>query len=113
MNRLLPRSGELLIQRLAVAMAIGVLSVSSFTSNLQATDGTEFTGTVLLVDPSAGKLALKKEGTGTRFTFVANDTTRFEGGLKGLADIKKGDSVTVQYQVSGSQYIVLKITPKR
>jgi hypothetical protein len=68
---------------------------------------------VLLVDSSTGKLALKKDGTGTRFTFVATDKTRFEGGLKSLADIKRGDSVTVQYQVSGSQYLLLKVTPRR
>jgi hypothetical protein len=75
--------------------------------------GTDFAGTVLSVDPKAGKFAVKKTDSGTRFTFVANDKTAFEGGnLKGLKDLKKGDQVTVTYQIAGSQYIALKVTAK-
>ena len=75
--------------------------------------GTEFGGTVLAVDAAAGKLTVKKEGGGTRFTFVANDKTRFEGsGLKSLKDVKKGDSVTVMYVVTGSQYFAQKVAKK-
>lgn len=78
-----------------------------------AQSGTDFPGTAVMVDPAAGKLAVKKEAGGTRFTFVVNDKTRFEGpGLKSLKDVKKGDSVTVNYQVTGSQYVALKVTAK-
>ena len=74
--------------------------------------GTDFPGTVLLVDAAAGKLAVKKDAGGTRFTFVVNDKTQFEGGVKGLKDVKKGDTVTVNYQGTGSQYLALKVTKK-
>lgn len=75
--------------------------------------GTEFSGSVVMVDPAAGKLAVKKEGGGARFTFVANAKTRFEGaGLNDLKDIKKGDQVTVTYTVVGSQYLAQKVTRK-
>lgn len=79
-----------------------------------AQSGTDFPGTVVMVDPAAGKLAVKKEAGGTRFTFVVNDKTQFEGpGLKSLKDIRKGDSVTVTYQVTGSQYLAVKVTKGR
>src|SRR5438094_4577802 len=78
-----------------------------------AQSSTDFPGTVLMVDPAAGKLSVKKEGGGTRFTFVVNDKTQFEGaGLKGLKDVKKGDNVTVNYLVTGSQYIAQKVSKK-
>src|SRR5438132_8072650 len=38
-----------------------------------AESGTDFPGTVLMVEPAAGKLSVKKDGGGTRFTFVVND----------------------------------------
>ncbi len=80
-------------------------------STALAQGGTDFPGTVLMVDAAAGKLAVKKETGGTRFTFLVNDKTQFEGpGLKSLKDVMKGDSVTVHYQVSGSQYFALKVT---
>ncbi|HJU06264.1 MAG TPA: hypothetical protein VJ692_14040 [Nitrospiraceae bacterium] len=75
-----------------------------------AETGTEFPGTVLAVDAAAGKLTMKKEGSGTRFTFVVNEKTQFSEGVKGLADLKKGDNVNVTYSVVGSQYIAQKIT---
>jgi hypothetical protein len=74
--------------------------------------GTEFSGTVLTVDMSAGKFAVKKEGGGTRFTFVANEKTTFEGGPKSIKDLKKDDKVAVFYQVQGSQYLALRVTKK-
>lgn len=78
-----------------------------------AQGGTDFAGTVLSVDAAAGKFAVKKEGGGTRFTFVVNERTRFEGsGLKSLTDIKKGDRVTVTYGVTGSQYLAQKVARK-
>jgi hypothetical protein len=78
-----------------------------------AQGATDFTGTVLLVDPGSGKLSVKKEDGGTRFSFVVNAKTQFEGAsLKALKDLKKGDVVTVQYEVSGSQYIAQKIIAK-
>lgn len=78
-----------------------------------AQSGTDFPGTVLMVDPAAGKLSVKKDGGGTRFAFVVNDKTQFEGaGLKSLKDVKKGDNVTVNYVVTGSQYIAQKVSKK-
>lgn len=78
-----------------------------------AESGTDFPGTVLMVDPAAGKLSVKKDGGGTRFTFVVNDKTQFEGaGLNSLKDVKKGDNVTVNYVVTGSQYIAQKVSKK-
>jgi len=83
-----------------------------FRSGAQAqAQTTDFTGTVLMVDPAAGKLAVKKDG-GTRFTFVINAQTQFDGKMKRLTDLTKGDTVTVQYQVVGSQYVALKVTSK-
>jgi len=75
--------------------------------------GTDFPGTVLMVDPGAGKISVKKEQGGTRFTFVVNDKTKFNGpGWKSLADVKKGDQVNVTYAVSGSQYIAEHIAAR-
>ena len=82
-------------------------------STVLAQGGTDFPGTVLMVDPATGKLAVKKDVGGTRFAFVVNDKTQFEGpALKSLTDVKKGDRVTVNYQVSGSQYLAVKVTKK-
>ena len=78
----------------------------------QAETAVDFPGTVLLADQAAGKLAVKKTDGGTRFTFVVNEKTKFEGGAKTLADVKKGDSVTVTYVVSGSQYLAQKVVKK-
>ena len=78
-----------------------------------AESGIDFPGTVLMVDPAGGKLSVKKEGGGTRFTFVVNDKTQFEGaGLNSLKDVKKGDNVTVNYVVTSSQYIAQKVSKK-
>jgi hypothetical protein len=77
-----------------------------------AETGTEFPGTILSVDAAAGKLAVKKEGSGTRFTFVVNEKTKFSGGSKSLGDLKKGDNVTVTYSVVGSQYIAQTVAAK-
>jgi len=72
----------------------------------------DFPGTVLLADQATGKLAVKKADGGTRFTFVVNEKTKFEGAAKTLADLKKGDSVTVTYVVAGSQYLAQKVVKK-
>jgi len=77
-----------------------------------AQTGTDFSGTVLMVNVAEGKITVKKEGGGTRFTFVADDKTRFDGGPKGLKDLKKDDKVTVTYVVMGSQYFAQKVAKK-
>jgi hypothetical protein len=59
-----------------------------------------------------GKVTVKKDGGGTRFTFLVDDKTRFDGGLKSLKDLKKDDKVTVTYVVTGSQYIAQKVARK-
>ena len=77
---------------------------------VHAQDGTDFKGTVL-ADPAAGKLIVKKDEGGTRFTFVIDDKTKFMGSMvKSLADIKKGDHVMVTYVVNGSQYVAQNVT---
>jgi len=82
-------------------------------SALLSIAGTDFPGTVLMVDPAAGKISVKKEQGGTRFTFVVNDKTKFNGpGWKSLADVKKGDDVSVTYSVSGSQYVAEQIAAR-
>lgn len=78
-----------------------------------AQTGVEFPGTVLAVDLAAGKLTVKKDDGGTRFTFSINDKTQFAGaGLTALADIKKGDRVIVRYVVTGSQYVAQTVTAR-
>jgi hypothetical protein len=72
----------------------------------------DFTGTVLSVDQAAGKVVVKTEGSGTRFTFVVNEKTEFQG-IKNLKDVKKGESLTIRYQASGSQYVARRITAKK
>ena len=93
-----------------LCVSAGLIEMSS----VWAETGTDFAGTVLTVDPAAGKLAVKKEGGGTRFTFVVNDKTQFSGpGLSSLKDVKKDDKVTVNYVVTGSQYVVQKLTKSK
>ena len=71
-----------------LGVSAGLIGMSS----VWAETGTDFAGTVLTVDPAAGKLGVKKEGGGTRFTFVVNDKTQFSGpGLTSLKDVKKGE----------------------
>jgi hypothetical protein len=78
-----------------------------------AGEGTEFPGTVLKVDQATGKFAVKKDGGGTRFTFIANEETKFSGaGLASLKDLKKDDHVMVLYHVKGSQYLASNVTKK-
>jgi hypothetical protein len=78
---------------------------------VHAQGGTDFKGTVLTIDPPVGKLVVKKDEGGTRFTFVVNDKTQFTGNaFKSLADIKKGDHVIVNFLVNGSQYVAQTVT---
>jgi Cu/Ag efflux protein CusF len=100
------------LKNFLMALLIGSVLLAG-TMSAFAETGTDFAGAVLSVDAAAGKLAVKKEPGGTRFTFVVNDKTQFSGaGVKSLADIKKGDNVTVKYVVSGSQYVAQTITVK-
>ena len=102
------RAGAIAILPLfLVAVLFGLLDSSL--APVQAEGGTEFAGTVLSVDTSSGKFAVKKDGGGSRFTFVANEKTHFDGGAKALKDLKKDDHVTVLYQVQGSQYVALNV----
>jgi hypothetical protein len=79
----------------------------------QADNRIEFPGTVLSVDLTAGKFAVKKDGGGTRFTFVANDKTKFQGaGLTSFKDLKKDDKVMVLYHVQNSQYLAISVTKR-
>lgn len=102
------------ILRAPAAWLMMLLVVSGVSAPLVvAQSGTEFGGTVVTVDAAAGKLTVKKEGGGTRFTFTANDKTRFEGpGLTSLKDVKKGDRVMVTYIVTGSRYLAQKVAKK-
>ena len=87
----------------ALLSAIGAWAV--------AAEPVDFPGTVLSVDAAAGKLAVKKDGGGTRFTFVVTDKTQFQG-LAGVKGVKKDDHVLVQYQVEGGKYLALKVVKK-
>ncbi|HKW85888.1 MAG TPA: hypothetical protein VJM82_02360 [Nitrospiraceae bacterium] len=103
-HRIQARAGVILTLFCVSFFAVGLVLAQA---------GIDFPGTVLMVDPAAGKLSVKKDGGGTRFTFVVNDKTQFGGaGLKSLKDVKKGDNVTVNYVVSGSLYIAQKVSKK-
>jgi hypothetical protein len=69
----------------------------------------EFPGSVISADAVAGKLAVKKDGGGTRFSFTMTDKTRFQG-VSGLKELKKDDHVVVQYHVEGSKYLAVTVT---
>jgi hypothetical protein len=94
---------------LLVVVCVCLVSVVS----AQADDRIEFPGTVLSVDLTAGKFAVKKDGGGTRFTFVANDKTTFQGaGLASLKDLRKDDKVMVLYHMQNSQYLAISVTKR-
>ena len=94
---------------LLVVACVCTMSVVS----AQTDKGIEFPGTVLTVDLTAGKFAVKKDGGGTRFTFVANDATKFQGtGLTSLKDLQRDDKVMVLYHVQGSQYLAISVTKR-
>jgi len=98
-----------MLYTLLILLALCVLPLSS----AWAASVVEFPGTVVMVDQPTGKFAVKKDSGGTRFTFVANDTTKFQGaGLRTINDLKKDDKVVVIYQVQGSQYSALSVTKK-
>lgn len=82
-------------------------------TSVQSGEGTEFPGTVLTVDQAAGKFAVKKDGGGTRFTFVTDEKTAFSGtGLTSMKDLKKDDHVVVTYLVKGSKYLATSVARK-
>jgi hypothetical protein len=85
-------------------------SRASFLESAQAAEAIEFSGTVLSIDVSAGKFAVKKDGGGSRFTFVVNQQTHFDGGPKTIKDLEKGERVTVLYHMQGSQYLAIHVT---
>jgi hypothetical protein len=96
-----------MLQTVALIMAI-------WCGVTQAETGTEFPGTVLMVDHATGKFAVKKDPGGTRFTFVANDKTQFLGtGFSSLKDLRKDERVIVLYQVQGSQYVALSVSKQK
>ncbi|MFM8551132.1 MAG: hypothetical protein ACKOCD_02290 [Nitrospiraceae bacterium] len=97
---------------LLVLATLAVVGWTLSTPRAWAQGATDFPGTVLTVDPAAGKLAVKKDGGGTRFTFTVNEKTQFEGAAKSLKDVKKDDKVTVLYVVTGRQYLAQKIVKK-
>lgn len=92
---------------LLAALLYGVLEPGL--ESARAEGGIEFAGTILSVDAASGKFAVKKDGGGSRFTFVANEKTHFEGGPKAVKDLKKDDHVAVLYRVQGSQYVALNV----
>ena len=100
------------VRHRALVLLLGVLLVVCWAdaAAVYAQVGTDFKGTVL-ADPAAGKLIVKKDEGGTRFTFVVNEKTQFMGsGLTSVADIKKGDHIIVNYVMNGSQYVAQKVT---
>jgi hypothetical protein len=91
-------------------LLLGVMMVAGWAS---AGSDIEFPGTVISADPATGKVSVKKEAGGTRFTFVTNEATKWEHGLKGIGDLKKDDPVVVFYKTQGSQYVAVRIAPKK
>jgi hypothetical protein len=108
-----PASNAGILYGLAAAfVCLGVMLATGLSPVLAGED-TEFPGTVLTVDQVTGKFAVKKDGGGSRFTFVADEKTKFSGtGLASLKELKKGDHVVVLYQVRGSQYLAASVTRK-
>jgi len=95
---------------LVLLLSVFLVVLCADVAAIHAQGGTDFKGTVL-ADPAAGKLIVKKDEGGTRFTFVVNEKTQFMGtGLKSVADIKKGDHVTVNYVTNGSQYVAQTVS---
>ena len=101
------RTVTLIVFTVLLAVMVGDLK------SALAEGGIAFEGTVISVDTTSGKFAVKKEGGGSRFTFVANEKTHFDGEAKAVKDLKKDDHVTVLYQVQGSQYVALTVTLKK
>jgi hypothetical protein len=105
-------SGRLIQYSLVLFLLVLIYAIAT-TGRAGAAAEVEFAGTVLTADAKTGKIAIKKESGGTRFTFVTNEQTHWENGLKGIGDLKKDDHVVVVYQVQGSQYLALRVTPKK
>jgi hypothetical protein len=71
---------------------------------------TTFEGTVVSADAAAGKLVVSNKQSGARFTFIVTKNTAFEGEkLKSLADLTKGQTVQVDYETKGTQYMASKV----
>lgn len=113
MRRILLRRSHIILPQTIMLCVLMLCFLANPLMSVLAETGTEFSGTVLTVDPATGKFAVKKDSGGTRFTFVANDKTQFEGGPKSIKDLKQGDHVVVLYQVTGPQYIALKVSLKK
>jgi Cu/Ag efflux protein CusF len=92
--------------RLRIGMLSLLLGLLVFALPFAAAE--QFAGEVLKVDVAAKKLTVKK-ADGNRFSFVVNDKTVFAGSRKSLQDLAKGDSVAVDYSVTGGQYLASKI----
>jgi hypothetical protein len=91
-------------------LLVGILAGAMMSASFAMAAGeVEFAGTVLAADAKAGKLTVKKDAGGTRFTFLTNEETRWEPDLKGIGDLKKEDHVTVWYQMQGSQYVARRV----
>lgn len=97
----------------AVIGCVVLLGLAMGVTSVQSGEGTEFPGTVVSIDQSAGKFAVKKDGGGTRFTFVTDDKTAYSGtGLTSVKDLKKDDHVVVTYQVKGTKYVATGVAKK-
>lgn len=102
-----------LFKQTGVMLLVVVCACITSVVSAQADSGIEFPGTVLTVDLTAGKFAVKKDSGGTRFTFVANDKTKFQGaGLASLKDLHKDDKIVVLYQMQGSVYLAISVTKR-
>ena len=114
MTQMGERSGpDWLLQYSLALFSLVLICAIATIGRVGAAAEVEFAGTVVTADAKTGKIAVKKESGGTRFTFVTNEQTRWENGLKGLGDLKKDDHVVVVYQVQGSQYLALRVIPKK
>jgi hypothetical protein len=95
---------------LLVIVGLVCLGLAGGSADAVADNAADFAGTVLKVDPAYNKLTVVKEGGGTRFTFVVDDKTRFEGAT--FKSLKKGDAVVVRYVMNGSAYLAQRVSKK-
>lgn len=97
-------TGTSAVRMAGLLFALGLLFSVAEQKTVLAVGEVEFPGAILKVDRAAGKVTVKKAGSGTRFTFVVNAKTKFEG-TKDLAGLMPGDAVTVLYVTEGGTYL--------
>ena len=94
---------------LAVVLALGFAVTASAEEGGAKKPGTPKTGVVKKVDAAGKKVTVMVT---RELTFTVTDATKIVQGdaAKALADIKEGDTVTVEYSFEGQDRVASKIT---